>query len=342
MAAIFEAPAEHEGVQEWEWEQEEGSHLEGSSEWEQAGSGEWEWEQPGSGEWESEWEQAGVGSGEWEWEQPGSGEWESEWEQAGVGSGEWEWEAGAGEWEADAFSFGGLLKGIGSIAKKALPMATKVLGSMIPGVGPIAGPLLGQLAQGVLGEGEAEAAAVEAEAFGGHHGEAEIGGSETAHEAALSELLASDAATASSEAEAASTISATLPLTITIMRAGKAVRPVMPVLTQANARVARAMRKSGPQGRQLQRAMPSIQRVAVGTIKSAARQGRPVTAPLAVSSMAAATRRVLGNPRRAEAVVRRNAALRQRTAPPHPRRALVYEPRRTGSHHPRRYDGGRW
>jgi hypothetical protein len=316
MAAIFEAPAGHEGVQEWEWEQQEGSHLEGSSEWEQAGTGEWEWEQPGAGEWESEWEQAGTG--------------------------EWEWEAGAGEWEADAFSFGGLLRGIGSIAKKALPMATKMLGSMIPGVGPIAGPLLGQLAGSLVGQGEAEAAATEAEAFGGNHGEAEIGNSETAHEAALSELLAAEAAMAPSEAEAASTISATLPLTIKIMRAGRAVRPVMPVLTQANARVAGALRRSGPQGKQLQRAMPSIQRVAVGTLKSAASQGRRITPQLAVDSMATATRRVLGNPRRTEAVVRRNAALRQRTAPPYPRRALVYQPHRTGSYHPGRYAGERW
>jgi hypothetical protein len=340
MAAIFEAPAGHEGVQEWEWEQQEGSHLEGSSEWEQAGSGEWEWEQPGAGEWEAEWEQPGAGEWESEWEQAGLGEWEAEWEQPGAS--EWEWEAGAGEWEADAFSFGGLLKGIGSIAKKALPMATKVLGSMVPGIGPILSPMLGQLAGGLLGQGEAEAAATEAEAFGGNRGEAEIGGSETAHEAALSELLAAEAAMAPSEAEAASTISATLPLTIKIMRADRAVRPVVPVLTQANARLAGALRRSGPQGKQLQRAMPSIQRVAVGTLKSAARQGRPVTAPLAVGSMAAATRRVLGNPRRAQAVVRRNAALRQRTAPPYPRRALVYQPRRTSSYHPGRYAGERW
>jgi hypothetical protein len=51
---------------------------------------------------------------------------------------------------------------------------------------------------------------------------------------------------------------------------------------------------------------------------------------------------VLGNPRRTEAVVRRNAALRQRTAPPYPRRALVYQPHRTGSYHPGRYAGERW
>jgi hypothetical protein len=110
----------------------------------------------------------------------------------------------------------------------------------------------------------------------------------------------------------------------------------MPVLTQANARVARTIARSGPQGRQLLRAMPSIQRVAVGTLKSAARSGQRVTPPLAVGAMAAATRRVLGNPRRAEVVVRRNLALRQRTAPPHPRRALVYQPQRRTPYHPRR------
>jgi hypothetical protein len=229
-----------------------------------------------------------------------------------------------------------IASGIGSVAKRIAPRAIGALASMIPGAGAVLGPLATQLTQSLLKEGEAMAAEAEAEAFGGSHGEAEIGHSETAHEAALTELLAAEAAMAGSEAEAASTISATLPLTITIMHADRAVRPVMPVLTQANARVARTIARSGPQGRQLLRAMPSIQRVAVGTLKSAARSGQRVTPPLAVGAMAAATRRVLGNPRRAEVVVRRNLALRQRTAPPHPRRALVYQPQRRTPYHPRR------
>jgi hypothetical protein len=334
MAAIFEAPVGHEGVNptafEWEWEFEDGSHLGASPEWEEAATGEWEWEQqPAAGGWASEFEE--PASGEWEWEQPFAGEWEGEWEQIG-----------SGEWEADAFSFGGLLKGIGKVAKGALPIVAKSLASMVPGVGAIAGPLAGQLAQSLVGEGEAMAAEAEAEAFGGSSGEAEIGNSDTAHEAALSELLAAEAAMSPSETEAASTISAALPLTITIMRAGPHVRPVMPALTQANARVVRALHRGGPRGRQLLRATPAIHRLAVGTIKSAARSGRPITAPLAVGSMATAAHRVLGNPRRVEAVVRRNAALRQQTGPPHPQRALVYRPRRTGSYGSHPYAGNRW
>src|SRR5262249_4906424 len=143
-------------------------------------------------------------------------------------------------------------------------------------------------------------------------------------------------AMASSEAEAASTIAATLPLTITIMRADRTVRRVMPTLTQANARLARTIARSGPQGRQLLRTLPTTQRLAIGTIKAAARSGRRVPPPLAVGAMAAATNRVLGNPRRVEVVVNRNLALRRRTAPAHPRRALVYQPQRRVPYHPRR------
>ena len=87
---------------------------------------------------------------------------------------------------------------------------------------------------------------------------------------------------APSEAEAAATVAATLPLTITIMRARRRVRPVMPVLSQANARLATTIRRAGPQGRQLLRVMPTIQRRAVGNIMAASRAGLPVTAPLAV------------------------------------------------------------
>ena len=323
MAPIFEAPAAHEGVHEtaheWEWEHPETHEAH-----------EWEWESPEAHEWEShEWEH--PESQEWEWESPEAHEWEShEWEQPE--SQEW-------EWEADPF-FGKMFKriasGIGSVAKRIAPRAIGALASMIPGVGAIAGPLATQLTQSLLKEGEAMAAEAEAEAFGGSHGEAEIGNSETAHEAALSELLAAEAAMAGSEAEAVSTIAATLPLTIRIMRADRAVRPVMPALIQANARVAKTITSAGPQARPLLGSMPTIQRIAVGTLKSAARSGRRVTPPLAVGAMAAATRRVLGNPRRTEVVVRRNLALRQRTAPPHPRRALVYQPQRRAPHHPRR------
>jgi len=316
MAAIFEAPATHEAVheaaQEWEWEHHEGAHQPESHEWE-AGMESHEWE--GSHEWESP-------SGEWE-----SHEWESH-----------EWEVSP-EWEADPFigkAFKAIGRGIGKLAKRLAPFAVRALGGMIPGVGAIAGPVLGQIAQRALREGEMAANEVETEAFGGSHGEAEVGSSEVAHEAALAELLAAEAAEATSEAEAMSAIAATLPLTITIMRGGSVVRPVVPVLTQGTARLARCLRKRHPQGRQLLRTVPTIQRRAVGTIVAAARNGQPVTAPLAVRSMAQATRSVLGNPRRAQTAVNRNVVLRQRTAPPSPRRALVFQPQRPTPYNPRR------
>jgi hypothetical protein len=320
MATIFEAPAAHE----WEspeWEQPE------SPEWESP-EGEWEsneWE--GATEWEGEWESSTEWEGEWE----GSTEWESnEWESSTEWEGEEEWE---GEWEADRFSFGGFLKKIGNAAKKLAPGVVRSLAGMIPGVGGIAGPLLGNLTQSLVNEAESMVAEMETAAFGGNQGEAEVGPSELSHEAALSELLASQAAAAPSEAEAASTISATLPITITIMRAKRAVRPVVPVLTQANARLARSMLRRGPEGRHLLRTIPSINRVAVGTMRAAARRGVPVTAPLAVRSMAAATRNVLGNPRRAAMIVERNMNIRKHTAPPHPRRPVVYQPIRSAAPH---------
>jgi hypothetical protein len=346
MAAIFEAPASHEAVHEtaheWEWEHHEGAHQPELHEWE-AGHETHEWEHP-AGEWEGshEWE-AGQGAQEWE----GSHEWE-----AGQGAQEWEgsheWEAdqgaqeweGSHEWEADPFigkALKRLKRGLGSLAGRLAPFAIRALSGMIPGVGAIAGPVLGQIAQRVLREGESAANEVEAEAFGGSHGEAEIGHTEVAHEAALAELLAAEAAEATSEAEAMSAISATLPLTITIMRGGSIIRPVVPVLTQATARLAGALCRRDPQGRQLLRVMPTIQRRAVGTIIAAARGGQPVTAPLAVRSMAQATRSVLGSPSRVESTVSRNVALRRRTAPPSPRRALVYQPqRRVAPYNPRR------
>jgi hypothetical protein len=369
MAATFEAPASHEmaheAAHEWEWESPEAHEWE-SHEWESPEAHEWEsheWESPEAHEWEShEWESPEAHewespeAHEWEsheWESPEAHEWEShEWESPEAHeweSHEWEspeaheWESPeAHEWEhneADPFFGGlkrGLLKGVAGLARRVAPGAVRALAGMIPGVGAVAGPLLGQLTQRLVSESEYLAAEAEAEAFGGSNGESEVGSSEVAHEAALSELLAAEAAASGSEAEAVSTIAATLPLTITVMRARRAVRPVLPTLNQANMRLSRSLRRSGPQGRQLLRTVPTIQRRAVGSIVAATRAGAPVTPPLAVRAMAAATRSVLANPQRVEIAVGRNMMLRRRTAPPTPRRALSYRPQRPTPYNPRR------
>ena len=98
----------------------------------------------GSHEWEGglESQESHEWEGSHEWESP-SGEWEShEWESH-------EWEASP-EWEADPFigkAFKAIGRGIGKLAKRLAPFAVRALGGMIPGVGAIAGPVLGQIAQ---------------------------------------------------------------------------------------------------------------------------------------------------------------------------------------------------
>src|SRR6266487_614208 len=179
MAATFEAPASHEMAHEaahgWEWESPEAHEWE-SHEWESPEAHEWEsheWESPEAHEWEShEWESPEAH--EWEsheWESPEAHEWEShEWESPEAH----EWEHN----EADPF-FGGLkrrlLKGVAGLARRVAPGAVRALPGMIPGVGAVAGPLLGQLTQRLVSESEYLAAEAEAEAFGGSNGESEVG-----------------------------------------------------------------------------------------------------------------------------------------------------------------------
>jgi hypothetical protein len=249
------------------------------------------------------------------------GELSTEWESQYVG-------------EADPF-FGKIWravkkvgKAVAPIAKRLAPIAAKSLVSMIPGVGAIAAPLAGKLVGSMVQEGEMEAAQLENHltslfATNEHVGEAEH---PEAHEAALTELLAAEAAVAPTEAEAEADLGACLPITITIMGARRPLRRVMPVLTQANARLVRTLRQQGPAGRQLLRTVPPIQRRAVGMLKSAARRGQPITAPLAVKAMAAATQRFLSNPRQVQKAIQRNVGMRLRTAPVTPRRAKVYAP----------------
>jgi hypothetical protein len=139
----------------------------------------------------------------------------------------------------------------------------------------------------------------------------------------LTEFLAAQAAEASTEAEAEAAIGATLPITITIMGGRRALRRVMPVLTQANATMVRALAQQGPTGRQLLRVAPTIQRRAIATLKAAARAGKPINSATAAKAMATAAYRVLNNPQTVQKAIVRNGVLRQRTAPPNPRRAAA-------------------
>lgn len=257
-----------------------------------------------------------------------------------AGESEYEWESELAS-EADPF-FGRIARAARKIGKVVAPLAKrfapKIVGSlvsMIPGAGAVA-PFASQLVSSLMKEAEMEVAQME------HHltqmfANSEIT-SETVHpaiqEAALTELLAAEAATAQSEAEAEVSLATALPITITIMGARQPLRRVMPVLTQANARLVQGLHRRGPGGRQLLRTIPTIQRRTISTLGKMAQRGQPISAPLAVKTMAAVTNRVLNNPQLVSSSIQRNAVLRACTAPLTPRRPVAYSPR-AAMQHPR-------
>ena len=184
--------------------------------------------------------------------------------------------------------------------------------------------LLRQLSA-VLGEGESATAELEAQFFGANEFEGELAGHEAAHEAALTEVLAAEAAHTASEAEAEALLGAALPVTIRIMGGTRPLRMVTPTLAQANARLVRSIRRSGPAGSQLLRTVPSIQRRTVASLRAAQRGGRPITPALVARVMAGHSARVLGTPRICGRALIRNTAIRQGTVAPAGRRI---QPRR--------------
>jgi hypothetical protein len=245
--------------------------------------------------------------------------------QSRFSSREWEGQASqfnSSEWEdedeRDPFLsglgdvLGKAAKTLAPLAKAVAPKAAQALASMIPGAGVIAGPLAGKLASALVREGEAEAAALEARLLSP---EALMeSASAAAQEAALTEQLAAQAAEAPSLAEAEAAIAASLPLTIEIMGGRRALQRVTPALVQANARLVLVLGQELT-ARQLFRAVPEINRVAIGIVKAQARRNQPITSSSAVRAMAAATRQVLSNPQRLQKVLSRNAAIHQRVAP---------------------------
>ena len=340
--AMFETPASHysnpyanpEFENEWE------TNPEFSNEWETSNpysnsefSNEWETSNPYSNsEFSNEWETSNpYSNSEFENEWETNPEFENEWESNPYSNPEL-----VNEWEVNPFGnpelsqegeyfFKKLGKGLKSLAKVAAPLAKKLapiaartLVGMIPGAGAVAGPLAGKLVSTLVREAEMEVAQMEAALFGTNEAEAEVANNEVAYEAALTEFLAAQAAEATTEAEAEAAIAAALPITVSIMGGKRALRPVMPVMTQATGRLTQLLSQQGPAGKQLLRTVPTIQRQTVATLKAAARSGQPINSATAVKAMAAATNRVLSNPGTVQRAVVRNAVIRQRTAPPHP------------------------
>jgi hypothetical protein len=328
-----------------EWEYPEAHEWEGTTEWEASpeweGANEWEGTHEGSTEWE--------GSPEWEGTHEGSMEWEAahEWETAHEGSREWE-----GSMEADPFlPFLAPLaaKALPVIARAAvpyvrrlLPVARRAIGTAVQSVlaPPPARPAyrtigprptgvaagsgrqtalrLVRRLHGLIQRGEAEAAEAEAAFFGNADGELEweVGQHPAAHEAALTEVLAAEAAHTASEAEAQALLGAALPITIRIIAGPRALRRVTPALVQANAGLVRGLRGSGPRGPQLLRTVPTIQRRTLASLKAMYRSGRPIRPTMVAPLMAAHAAKVLATPRICGPALVRNTVIRQRAVPP--------------------------
>ena len=234
------------------------------------------------------------------------------------------------EYEGEYF-FGALkkiAKRVGSVvaplAKKFAPGLARTLVGMIPGVGGLLAPVAGQLVGQLVREAEAEAEAMEATFFGSGEGEFELANTESAHEAALAEVLAAQAAEAGNEAEAEALINTALPVVISITVGGRrATRRVMPVLAQMTRRIVRAIRTAGPDSRQLLRVMPQIQQRTAIALRNAQRQGVKVTGPLAARTMATVAQRVLSNTPAVARAVQRNIQVRNTVAPAHKHPANV-------------------
>ena len=175
--------------------------------------------------------------------------------------------------------------------------------------------LLRQLQQ-VLAQGESEATAQEAHLFGATEFDAEVGAHEAAHHAALAEVLAAEASHTESESEAEALLGAALPISIRVMGGRVALQRITPTLVRANARLVLSLHRQGGAGRQLLRAVPSIQRRTVSSLKAIAQSGRPITPTVAAQVMSGQTARGLSTPKTCGRALVRNMVIRKNTVAP--------------------------
>jgi hypothetical protein len=178
--------------------------------------------------------------------------------------------------------------------------------SVMSSLGGNLGGLLGE-----LGEEEAFLGEASFEDFDAEH----VNG-----ETALMEVLAAQAAEAESEEEADAFIGALLPIATSLIPkiapvAAKVGQAVLPHLVSGAKNLVGTLWKS-PATRQLIQTIPTIARGTAATIAKQVAAGKPVTGQTAVRALAAQTAKVLQNPKRATAAMRRckHVAARKRPA----------------------------
>ncbi len=167
---------------------------------------------------------------------------------------------------------------------------------------------------------ESEVAALENSLLGEDEFNAELAASESAQELALTEVLAAEAVHSELESEAQSLLAAALPVNLSLLGAGAGFKNILPALTQANARLAGALFKTGPLSRQAMGLLPSIQRRVISGLNAAKSSSIRLTPNLANRMFAAQSAKVLAMPAIIGKALVRNQAVRNGTMPECPRR----------------------
>ncbi len=300
-------------------------------------------------EWELEMEEEMEGLGEFEqheFEQP---ELAHEFEQHELEQPELAHEFES-EFETGEQFFGRIARGIGRFVRRAAPILRQVARVAAPMVGTaIGGPfgaVLGRVASQALGEEEMaheyefefeqpelahefEAPELAHEYEGEFEGELEAeyeGTQEVAHEIAqheltqheaVAELLAESASHEQHEGEAEAMAGASAVSTLSPADR-RALRRILPHLIRGTAILTRVLRRRRIT-RPAVRAVPTIVRRTVQTLKRQAAAGQPITRRAAGRAAAVQVRRVLGSPRACAAAIQQNVRATRTMARARPR-----------------------
>jgi hypothetical protein len=162
---------------------------------------------------------------------------------------------------------------------------------------------LGELHEAGLHELEGESELYEGEA-GYHEVAHEIASHELTHHEALAEMMAQQAAYEQHEAEAEAMVGAAVVTTLS-PRDRRELRRILPHLVRGVAILTRILRRRRIT-RPAVRAVPTVVRRTVQSLKSQAAAGRPITRRGAARTAAVQVRRVIGNPSACAAAISQN------------------------------------
>jgi len=212
--------------------------------------------------------------------------------------------------------FGKIFKGIRGLVRRAAPLLKRIASVAVPIVSKaIGGPLGGlvtQAAGSLLGQSEYEMHEV-AHEFEQHEFEApegaqevahEIANHEVAHHEAMAEMMAEAASQEQHEGEAEAMAGAAV-VTVISPRDRRALRRILPHLVRGIAILTRILRRRRIT-RPAVRAVPTIVRRTVKTLKRQAAAGQPITRQTAARAAARQVKTVLGNPSVCAAAIAQN------------------------------------